>query len=113
VRVGLLDEHPGELLHVRKEATPEVDGVLKGDAIGLAETEVLGAIEGAGVDDAGAVFGRDEIGRDDVVSPALYGGGTSPLVAVLGEASARPTPLESKEVTIDGEKVWLTLKRVD
>ena len=45
--------------------------MLERNAFLLAETEVVGAVKGRGVDDAGALFGGDEVGRDDVVGAAF------------------------------------------
>jgi hypothetical protein len=49
-RVGLEHTHPGEVLHVRREAAGRVDGAIDFQAVGLADDEVVVAVPRSGVD---------------------------------------------------------------
>ena len=63
VGVGLLDEAAGEVGDPLVEGAVELDRVLEGDPVLLAEPEVVLAEGDRGVDEAGALLGGDEVGR--------------------------------------------------
>ena len=67
-RVGVLDPQAGELAHPLVEGAVELDRVDDGDALLLADPEVVLAERDRGVHDAGAVLGADEVGRHDGVA---------------------------------------------
>src|SRR5262249_61456091 len=72
VRVGLLDELSGELLHLEHEATPEVDRVAHGNTFLLAQAQVVNAVSRRRVYHAGAIVDGDEDGGDHDPGP-LFG----------------------------------------
>ena len=75
-RVGVLDPQARELAHPLLEGAVELDGVDDGDALLLADAEVVLAERDRRVHDAGAVLGADEVGGHDRVAlgPELVGG---------------------------------------
>ncbi len=72
-RVGLLDVKTGELLDIWQELAVQADRVLEGNALLLAQAQVVDSIERARVDDARALVDGDEVRVDHVLRLALLG----------------------------------------